>query len=145
MDFFGITLQSTAEEVGDFYASVVARQTLGPAACEYGLAFREGEENGYIFEVRERSRTFGFQMTSSSADNRVFNLDTFSSAIQPDGPNVLAVKAEGETLTLFINGIQVASVEDDGSHAGTVGLQILVENQGTEAEFEFDDFQIYGP
>jgi outer membrane protein assembly factor BamB len=143
-EYFGAGLTSTAGDFGDFFASVSARQVSGPAACEYGMLFRDSEDGGYLFAVQERARTFGLQYSSREGASRVFHLKQFSSAIIADGPNVLAVNAVGNAITLFINGTPIAAVEDDGSLTGTIGLRVFVQQKGAEADFEFDDFQVYG-
>jgi hypothetical protein len=144
-DYFGVGLTSTAGEFGDFYLSVSARQTSGPVLCEYGVNFRDSDSGGYLFQIQERARTFGLQYTSRDGQNRVFHLKQFSSAILAEGPNVLAIKAVGNAIMLFVNGQQIASVEDGGSLRGEIGLRVFVQQKGKEADFEFDDFQVYGP
>jgi hypothetical protein len=144
-EYFGVGIAATASDLGDFFVSVSARQVSGSATCSYGILFRDTDDGGYLFAVQERARTFGLQYTSREGQSRVFFLKKYSSAVIAEGPNVLAVKATGTTVSLFINGAQIATVEDDGSLTGSIGLEVFVQQKGMEVDFEFDDFQVYGP
>ncbi len=140
---FGL-IASTVGKISDFYLSVEGKQTVCPTTCSYGLFFRELDERGYLFEIKERTQTFSFQLTTwSGTGNEVFNIDTFSSAINPLGPNVLAVMGDGDQISLFINDVLVTQVQDSTNLSGTVGIDIATWGKGIESEFEFDNFQVY--
>jgi hypothetical protein len=130
----------------DFYYSVTGRQIKCPATCRYGIMFRNTDEGGYEFTIQESDRAFNFfYIASGGGKNKVFNNIAYSSAIQSGSPNALAVKAEGSQISLWINDTLVAQVQSDISLSGNVGISVLASGDSGEAEFEFDDFQVYGP
>jgi hypothetical protein len=70
---------------------------------------------------------------------------TETSAINPDGPNQLMVEAIGPSLYFFINGEEVASVEDDTLESGSIGLVFELFDEGRELLIEFDNVIVSKP
>lgn len=111
----------------DFYLEVTAQT---PLRCEgtdrYGLVFRAADtKSGYFFTVA-CDGTFRFYVWDGSHRTDLIKWRS-ESAINagPSQINRLGVKAEGEKITLFINGFPVGEVEDDTYlNAGRFGFVI---------------------
>jgi hypothetical protein len=137
---------SFGDSLGDFYASIEGRQTACSTVCEYGFWFRNSDKGSYVFSIQEQKGTFSFYSSDrGTVSITSYNLDTPSSAIQGNGSNILAVKAEGINISIYINDILVNQIQSNISPKGTMGIYVSVSGTGSEAEFEFDNFQVYGP
>ena len=137
---------SFGDSLGDFYASIEGRQIACPDVCEYGFWFRNSDKGSYVFSIREQEGIFSFYSSNrSTVSITSYNFNTASSEIRQNGSNVLAVKAEGNNISVYINGILVNQIQSDISPKGTMGIYVSLSGTGSEAEFEFDNFQVYGP
>jgi regulator of RNase E activity RraB len=103
----------------------------------YGLNFRgSSTEDHYLFEIDNEG--FIVLLALADADWEVPIDYTESSAITPNGPNQLMVKAVGSSLTFFINGEEVAALEDDVLEAGSIGLAVDSYDEGGEVLVSVD-------
>lgn len=133
---------SNEAEGSDFLAQVDATQTAGPEVNEYGLAFRfVDDDNFYAFFVSGN----GYWNLSKLLDGEWITLNdwTASGEIQPlGGVNRLGVLADGETITLLVNGVQLGQITDDSFSAG--GFALLTgtfDDPGVDVAF--DNFALY--
>lgn len=129
--------------VSDFYAAVDAKRYSGPEDVQYGLTFRRVDaDNFYSFLVSDEQK---FEATVQAKD-RWYPLlpQTKSQAIRPGESNHIAVKCEGPKITFFINGQQVAEVEDIRFRKGTLALTLSIQ-QGDSGIMEFDNFELRAP
>lgn len=130
-------------ELDDFTYVVEVNQVEASADFRYGLTFRSTAEGDYyLFEVDN----YGFEVWLYRAAAEEFEvlLDyTESSAIDPGGYNLLAVEADGPTMTFFINSEEVGVVEDDTLTSGSIGLAFVVFEQEEELRVEFEYLAVY--
>lgn len=128
--------------LADFYASMECRLVGGNVSdSDCGLAFRILDaENYYTFVVA------GDQLVNIAVFKKGEWIELFpweyTDLVRPDGVNRLAVLAKGTHYKFFINGQLVHELDDDRLATGKVGMLADVWGEN-EAEFQFDNFQVY--
>jgi len=128
----------------DFYASTDCHLNGGNAsATACGLVFRliDGG-NFYKFAVSEGQ----IMNIMLEKNGEIVNLFPWGSTdlVQPGETNRIAVLAKEAHYQFFINGQLAYELDDDQLTSGSVGL--VADNwSGEEAEFQFDNFQLYEP
>jgi hypothetical protein len=127
--------------ISDFYASVEARQVSGVEGGEYGIVFRHDGTNYYLFIVSELQEYAFFLRNNGEWTTLIDWTDT--NAVQPGQPNHIAVRAEGASFSLYINGQPVGSATDSALSSGEVGMAAQLYDAGDTAQFEFDNFQLH--
>jgi hypothetical protein len=141
------------KEFGDLYVSVEGRIVRGkggdfPAidTCEYGYYFSMDSGDYYGFAVTEAKKKFnGWEYTTMMFHFKTgFNIQKNIPGIRTDAPNVLAAKLEGKKVTYYLNGILVAEGQGNKNPSGVIVLHVFYGGKD-KAEFEFDNFQVYGP
>ncbi len=121
--------------VTDIYMSVTAQLVEGYADTGYGFVFRQSGGGSYQFLVR--GDTFSLMAADSSNSTPVIDW-TPSDAINPGEMNELAVVANGENISLFINQEMVADIVDSTYSWGRMmlGSDLQVEGERTTIAFE---------
>ena len=144
-----VNLHDTPEmnALSDFYVAVSARQEKGPDSADYGLTFRVvssgGTDSFYTFSVSD-TRKYSWQVLKDGEWTTLIPWTT-SDAIVPGGANRLAVLAEGEHFTFFVNDELVAEGDDSSLVQGRTGLVVDLFDPGVPADFVFDDFEVRQP
>jgi hypothetical protein len=129
--------------VSDFYAAVDAKRYSGPEHVQYGLTFRMADpDNFYSFVVSDEKKFEAYAQTKDHWYPLIGS--SKSNAIRPGESNHIAVKCEGPKITFFINGEQVAELEDIRFRKGTVALTLAGEQADTGI-MEFDNFELRAP
>ena len=96
----------------------------------YGIIFRgpphqAGQSYGYIASFTCNGQIWVFRLDGADPfESEVLFHEDKNSAVNtgPDEQNVMGVRAEGDRLTVFANGRQVAEVTDDHFEKGRVGV-----------------------
>jgi hypothetical protein len=107
---------------GNVDITVTAKQLSGPASLLYGIVFRDGGSNYYLFAIdangkwtfaklHNNTTTYLIQPTASAAIKGALNQT-----------NVLEIRAVGSHFSFFVNGIQVGQASDAAYSAGLIGL-----------------------
>jgi serine/threonine protein kinase len=128
----------------NFVLSVEARPVSQEVAesFAYGLSFRENVSNGdlYAFEIDSD----GYYTVNLNKDGEWETLIEWTelSVIKAEGPNLLTVKAVGPALTFYVNGEELATVEDDTLTTGAIGLALELYNEGDKASVDFDNLTV---
>ena len=132
------------DPVSDFYLTGTARQVTNPESGEYGLIFRqEDEENYYLFEINEQGE---YALFIYSPEGWEVLIDwTYHTTVTPGEENRLAVLAHKDLFDFYINDVLVSEYRDERLPSGKAGLLIGLSNSGDEAEWEFDDFELRAP
>ena len=132
------------EAVSDFYLVVTAHQVNHPEAGEYGLIFRQVDENNYyLFEINEQGECALFIYSPNGWEVLI---DWASQpAVTPGKENRLAVLAHQDVFDFYINDRFIAEYRDERLPSGKTGLLIGLSNPGDEAKWEFDDFELRAP
>jgi len=135
----------TLDDFGDFYASVDVEKISGAEDASYGMIFRV-DIDWYYYEFLICVDWGEFNINLFQNEEWIVLTDwTESSAINIDGPNQLAVLAEGSQFQFFINGDLVAELENDRIPLGGVGLTGEVYDTGDKVTIHFDNFKVYLP
>jgi serine/threonine protein kinase len=123
---FMLTLEATPRDTDDHYS--------------YGVAFRENSDaHTYTFEIGNDGLYAIFLY-----DGEWQKLKDWSSAkaVKPGQTNELKVIAKGSTLTFFINGDELTTIEDDTLSEGKIGLVVDMFEEGKSAAVDFDNLII---
>ncbi|MCL4298894.1 MAG: serine/threonine protein kinase [Anaerolineae bacterium] len=131
-------------EYDNFIFSVEATPVEKKVASNfaYGLTLRENvdDANLYAFEVNSD----GYYMVSVLYNGEWETLVEWaeSPVINREGTNQLTVKAAGSSFTFYVNGIEVASLEDDTLSSGAIGVALDLYEEGDKATVDFDNLVI---
>jgi hypothetical protein len=125
------------------YVAVDIRLVKGSTNNEYGLFLRANEKGMYFFTVNENKKEFYFWIYFDNQWKPLLD-SVYSDQIRSGETNTLAVKAEGDLFSLFINGSFVGETYDDTISIGGFGLRVMVSGKG-ENDYEFDNFEIRAP
>lgn len=133
---------SASASAADFLAEVDATQTAGPEVNEFGIAFRVVDANNfYAFFVSGN----GYWNLSKFEGGEWVTLSDWSvsEAIAASGEaNRLGVLADGEDITLLINGEQVGTVTDASFAEGGIALLVgTFDDPGVDVAF--DNFALW--
>lgn len=128
----------------DFAATIDARLVSGSPDCGMGLTFRNstdpsyGSMTDYVFYIHNDQR-WGFDIVHSP-DPGIAQNGT-SDAIVPQALNRIAVVAQGDQFTFFVNGKYVGQAQDKTLARGKIGAAVWVLGPGS-CQVEFDNFQV---
>jgi hypothetical protein len=132
------------EPVSDFYLTVDAQQTGDADVGEYGVVFRQDEnEQYYLFEISDLGLYALFMYTLNGWETLIDW--TTHDAISPGEVNQLEVLALGTQFALYINDEYVDGYVDDRLPSGRTGLLVGLSNAGEESSWIFDDFEVRAP
>lgn len=104
-----------------------------------GLMFGASErlDSAYVFALFDSGQYvlahFGAEVTT---------LDAGTTELDPTAPIDLAVEAQGDLVTLLVDGEAIAEVADAGPHAGRVGTYIEADGDGLPFTSTFDFIRI---
>lgn len=128
----------------DFLVTLVCGQTSGHENGEVGLVLRWSDNNDkYYFTIKSYTQRYEF---IRYANEEWTTLDTNKSqAILPGELNHIAIKAEDNLFTIFINNEFITQIEDDTISAGTIAFTGGFSNPDESGTFEFDYLTIQAP
>ncbi|HEY5270994.1 MAG TPA: hypothetical protein VII97_11695 [Anaerolineales bacterium] len=139
---------SSKEFQNDVRIEVDATKTGGPDDNAFGMQCRyQDVDNYYYFYISSDGyvgigvNNAGTKTIISSSDG---NLTSDSSINQGAATNHLRVDCIGNTLTLFVNGTQVATATDSTFTGGDVGLMARTYSVGG-TDIMFHNFFVYKP
>lgn len=130
---------------GDLYVAVDAGWGQPPPGVDqYGLMFRHfNPDNYYLFTVAATLRQYSLQVVNR--DQWEILIDwTEDPAIRASGTNRLAVLAQGSSMTVFVNGQQLARYNDARISEGKVGVTATY-NKGERINLRFDNLEVRAP
>jgi hypothetical protein len=123
----------------DFVATVKTQRLEGSMTNGYGLMFRiQGPDDNYLFFINGNGQYCVGKYVGGNWS--YIQAWTPSNAILPGGPNLLQVKAVGNSFSLRINDRLVAEVSDNAFAQGNVGFTVL-----PQVHVTFDDLVIRRP
>lgn len=133
------------KDVADFALEVDTRLDSGPLTGQYGMIFRFDDGNYYSFGINGR----GWFTVRKHMDGKVYEMIPLTETyILNKGyeANRLGVKAEGNTLSLYINGKMVRALADTSLTHGDIGFFVSrLSEQGFVKEqpvhVAFDNFK----
>lgn len=133
------------KDVTDFMVEAEARLDSGPLTGQYGIIFRFDNGNYYSFGINGR----GWFTVRKHMDGKVYELIPLTETYilnKGYAKNRLGVKAEGNVLSLYINGKMVRAIADTSLTHGDVGFFVSrLSEQGFVKEqpvhVAFDNFK----
>ena len=143
----GLTSRESPRQnpVTDFVAAVEVQRTSGDSG-RTGITFREdSNSNYYYFSLEDQDQKYAFFVRKNGSWTNLIDW-TDASVIQADGPNRLAVSAQGSHFQLYINSTLVTETDDTNlTGPGWVGIAAELSDKGQQAVFEYDDFRLGPP
>jgi hypothetical protein len=121
-------------------------QSSGEMDNHYGVLCRYRKGQSYYFAISADGYYGIFLQQNEEALVPLHGAAMLRSpAIRTDGsPNRLLATCEGVTLTLYVNGEQIARVEDDTLKRGDVGMAVGTSRRGSTTVW-FDDYTVSPP
>lgn len=140
-----VVWSTRSQQFVDMRVEVTASRMSGDLEGYYGVVCRFADgSNYYMLGV---SSDGSYMIGKQKAGNLVFLIegkDEIGSVHTGNSPNLIRGDCIGKTLSLYVNNVLLASVEDNDFTAGAVGLAVGTKrNPGYEAFF--DDFKVYIP
>lgn len=138
-----ITPGSTGDvTVGNFLLEVDGAQLSGPTG-QYGVFFRQvDDQNFYLFAVTP-FQTYSLWKMVDGEWSALIEWTKADAILAAEGEvNRLGVLAEGAQITLLVNDVAVAQVEDNAFSEGAVALAAGTFDEGG-IEVEFDNLDIW--
>jgi len=130
--------------IKDFYFSLDATQPGFTTAADYGIFFRENAFNEYYYFGISNKGYYSFWVLLKDEWKQLID-ETTSEAILPRKANKIAVLAEGDHFTFFINGHYITEFIDNSLETGRVGMAAEVSEPDLNIVFEFDNVLIKLP
>jgi hypothetical protein len=135
--------RSNTDPLTDFYLSVEITQVDAPDTADYGVLFREDEDsNFYYFAISEQG-LYAFYIYFEGWDTLIDWTKT--PLIIPGTSNRITVIGEGSHFTFFINDQYLTDFTDDQIPEGLTSLAVELSDEGDQAVFEFDNFELRIP
>ncbi len=103
----------------DFLLETIVRMEGEDGAAGLMFGASESLDAAYVFAVFDSG-----QYALVHFGDEVVSLGSGTTELNASEPIAIAVRAQGETLTLFVNGEQIGEVADAGPHAGRVGTYV---------------------
>jgi len=122
---------------------VDVRQTSGPADADYGLVFRKVSDRSYYYFAVVDSGAFALYVLENNAWAALIEL-TETTAISPGQFNRLTLVGQSARFTFYLNGAEVAALDDARFDSGTVGVAMQM-NANQRGKFEYDNFELRAP
>jgi hypothetical protein len=133
----------TNATVSDSYLAVDVLVVTGDANTRYGLVAREDGQNYYYFDAGKDGK-FAFYLRFDDQWTTLVDV-TSSGSIETNGLNRLALLAQGDQFTLFINGQLVAQATDSHIRQGLTGIAVNLTGKTPKGVYEFDNFELRAP
>ncbi|MBI3243114.1 MAG: PD40 domain-containing protein [Chloroflexi bacterium] len=130
--------------LSDFRLTVDAERVEGIENAQYGVIFRKTDgSNFYYFGIIDTGK---FALLRRYENEWTTLIDwTDSPVIHPGEVNQIRVVVEGSHFIFFINDYFVSETTDDNLSKGKAGLAMSLNNDGDEATFRFDNFDLRAP
>ncbi|MGD0854894.1 MAG: hypothetical protein ABSA18_03720 [Dehalococcoidia bacterium] len=132
----------TRQQLKDFSAEVDIRETSPIRGAVLGIIYRFGNDGYYYRFAITDNRTFYVAKKSDLGVEEEIYQQTPSSIIKPaDEYNRLKVVCIGENQDFYINGTKLATLTDNTSLKGELG--ILFSNWAVSENYTFTNFKLY--
>jgi serine/threonine protein kinase len=102
-----------------------------------GILFRANQEVTYMFTICQWGEQLLYKHTPASDQFYLLAGGKKGAQVHTgfNQNNLIAVVAQGSSLSLFINGQQVDQIQDSSSNHGDIGVAAVDENNGTDVIF----------
>lgn len=136
-------VRSDFEPITDFYVNVEIKQVDGLDTADYGILFREDEDSNFYYFAVSELRSYALYIYFEGWATLIDWTET--DLIIPDESNRITIIGEGPRFTFFINDQFLAEFTNDQIPEGTVALAVELSEEGDQAVFEFDNFELRAP
>jgi hypothetical protein len=136
-------VKAPSDPLDDCYVSVEAKKNSETTNVKYGLTLRISDSGFYAFLIDPDAKKYTFFLVNNGVWDTLVEI-TGSEAILSGSVNTLAVKAEGSSFSLFINGQFIRQVDDGILSSGNVGLAITIP-ANSHTIFDFDNYELRAP
>jgi hypothetical protein len=138
---YALATSTAGLDVGDVVVEAEVRFVSNFADAGAGLICRHlDSDNYYSFEIEDGA----VSITRFVDDEQTVLVDSAPSDAMDPGLSRLRAECVGDTLTFYVNGQQVASVQDDSLVHGDVGLIAGGAGEG-QTDVRFDNFSARSP
>jgi hypothetical protein len=125
----------------DFYLAATVRQVSGSEVGEFGVIFRKNSNQDYlVFKISNIGRYALYLYKDASWKALIDWSDT--ALILKGADNRLEVVAQGNLISLLLNGSLVDQYNQESLSEGQAGFFVGTSIQGEKGLWEFDDFEI---
>ena len=131
------------EPLTNFYLSVEIQQVEGPDTADYGVLLREDEESNFYYFGISQSGSYALYIFFEEWETLIDWTET--DLIAPGTANRITVLADGPHFTFFINDQYLTEFTDNQISEGIIALAIELSDEGDQAIFEFDNFELRAP
>ncbi len=135
------------QDYTDMSVEVDATMNTAPDDARVGVSCRFPKANGgYSFEI-SRNGSYGIFIYDSTGSPSGLYEDTLApNTVNTSGPNHIEGICSGSTLTMALNGVMLAQVDDSTLTSGAAGLIVRTGDSGTAGiDVSFNQFMVKGP
>ena len=137
----------TGKDYTDMSVEVDATLNSGPEDAQVGVSCRFSKDSGgYSFEI-SKNGFYGIYMYDSQGSPTGLYEDTLDpNTVNVSGSNHIEGICSGTTLTIVLNGVMLAQVDDSSIPTGEAGLIVRAGDSGTAGiDVSFNQFVVKGP
>ena len=128
------------QPLDDFYLEVEVRPELCQPDDEFGILFRlNAQFEYYRFALNCSGQTRVNRSLQNGARALTPLANTAAAIAGPMAKNKLALRASGDQLRIWVNGIEILNLRDLSLQSGQVGLFVRT-GRGNQATVSFDNF-----
>ncbi|HNQ96260.1 MAG TPA: hypothetical protein PKK96_03700 [Anaerolineales bacterium] len=135
-------IRANASAIKDFYFSVEITQPESLVDVDYGIYFREDQEDNYYYFGMDNNGEFILWLYNNEEWTQLVE-ETLSPAFQQGETNKLSMIAEENHFIFFINDEFAVECFDETLAAGNVGMVIEISQPNLHAIFEFDNVIVH--
>ena len=135
------------KDTTDMSVEVDATLNSGPEDARVGVECRFSQASGgYSFEI-SRNGSYGIYLYDSQGSPTGLYEDTLDpNTVNASGSNHIEGICSGTTLTMVLNGVALAQVDDSTITSGEAGLIVRTGDSGTAGiDVSFNQFVVKGP
>ena len=137
-----IVVSPLEQEVKNFEATVEVFPAAVPGDSRFGLIFRIEESSHYyglMLEGRGRFNLLRFGGAEPEPLAEWHSLEDMG--LELTEVETIGVRADGSTLTAYVNGVEAFTVEDDAYDAGFIGFRLVSGSRGG-LDVAFDNLEV---
>jgi hypothetical protein len=122
-----LNLNLNAPELVNSEIEAVIERLGGPNTMSYGLLFRSNNQIGQMYFLINSDQKYGVFVHTKDSKTMADRIPwTFSSSIDPNGPNKLKVIAREKQVSIFVNDSLLNTFQVDQVFAGAAGAYVIL-------------------
>jgi len=136
-------VRTDTKPLTDFYLSVEVNQVEGSNSADYGVIFREDDNSNFYYLGINGLGEYALYLYYKEWD--ILIDFTHTDLIHPGESNRVTVIGDGPHFILFINDQYLTEITNEKIPEGVTALAVELANEGDQAVFEFDNFELRAP